>query len=268
MVKISHNIQNTSMVEIENVPHSKGNALKFIHRFLSENDVKNKTVIDVSAGSGYVANLWHEAGAKVQAFDMYPDVFKSDSLTCLPIDLNEKLPIEQNSADYVLLMETIEHIPNQTFLLQELTRILKPRGILIITKPNNSSISGRMANLWVEAERSDMFLSSEAEVIGYDDTHIYNGRVYLCNAQRLRTLAGLAGLQLHKICKNQLSVSSLIWYILVGWFLHIRSFRTLKRMTRKTSNNQEKPILQEQHLLNTNTTLLLHKHLCVLFQKK
>jgi SAM-dependent methyltransferase len=253
--------------QIKQVPHSKGNALKFIHRFLSENDVKNKTVIDVSAGSGYVANLWHEAGAKVQAFDMYPDIFKSDSLACLSIDLNEKLPIESNSADYVVLMETIEHIPNQTFLLQELSRILKPKGILIITKPNNSSLSGRMANLWVEAERSDMFLSSEAEVIGYDDKHIYNGRVYLCNAQRLRTLAGLSGLHLHQICKNQLSISSLVWYIIVGWFLHIRSFKTFKILARKTSNLHEKDILREQHLLNTKQTLLLHKHLCILFQK-
>jgi SAM-dependent methyltransferase len=256
------------MVEIENVPHSKGNALKFIHRFLSENDVKNKSVIDVSAGSGYVANLWHEAGAKVQAFDMYPAVLKSENLTCLPIDLNKNLSIESNLADYVLLMETIEHIPNQQFLLQELARILKPDGLLIITKPNNSSLSGRMANVWVEAERSDMFLSNEASVIGYDDTHIYNGRVFLCNAQRLRTLAGLAGLRFEKVYRNQLSISSLIWYCFLGVFLHFRSYRTYKRLARKTSNVQEKAILAEQHRVNINQTVLLHKHLCVVFKKK
>lgn len=254
--------------EIKQVPHSKGAALEFIHRFVEENDVKGKTVIDVSAGSGYVANLWHEAGANVKAFDMYPDIFKSDSLTCSPIDLNQKLPIESNSADYVLLMETIEHIPNQTSLLQELSRILKPNGILIVTKPNNSSLNGRLGNLWVEAERSDMFLSNEASVIGYDDTHIYNGRVYLCTAQRLRTLAGLAGLKLQKVHANKLSISSLVSYLFLGLFLHLRSFLTLKRLSRKTSNPIEKEILAEQHALNTNQTLLLHKHLCVTFQKK
>lgn len=253
--------------QIKKVPHSKGNALEFIHRYLAENDVAEKTVIDVSAGSGYVANLWHEAGAKVQAFDMYPAVFKSKNLTCFPIDLNKNLPIESNSADYVLLMETIEHIPNQSFLLQELARILKPNGILIVTKPNNSSLSGRMANLWVEAERSDMFLSNEAEVIGYDDTHIYNGRVYLCNAQRLRTLAGLSGLRFEKVYENQLSISSVIWYFIFGLFLHFRSFRTYKRLARKTSNQQEKAILLQQHQLNTNQTVLLHKHLCAVFRK-
>lgn len=254
--------------QIKQVPHSKGAALEFIHRYVEENEVKGKTVIDVSAGSGYVANLWHDAGAKVNAFDMYPDIFKSDSLTCSPIDLNQKLPIESNSADFVLLMETIEHIPNQTSLLQELSRILKPNAILIVTKPNNSSLNGRMGNLWVEAERSDMFLSNEASVIGYDDSHIYNGRVYLCTVQRLRTLAGLAGLKLQKVHANKRSIGSLISYLFLGAFLHLRSFRTFKRLSRKTSNPIEKEILAEQHALNTTQTLLLHKHLCVTFQKK
>ena len=74
--------------QIKQVPHSKGAALEFIHRFVEENDVKGKTVIDVSAGSGYVANLWHNAGAIVKAFDMYHHNFQSDALTCVPIDLN------------------------------------------------------------------------------------------------------------------------------------------------------------------------------------
>ncbi len=254
--------------KIKQVPHSKGAALEFIHRFVETNELTGKTVIDVSAGSGYVANLWHDAGANVQAFDMYPDIFRSDSLACSPIDLNKKLPIDSNLADYVLLMETIEHIPNQTALLQELSRILKPKGLLIITKPNNSSLNGRLGNLWTEAERSDMFLSNEASIIGYDDTHVYNGRVYLCNAQRLRTLAGLAGLRLDKIYPNKLSISSLVWYGILGIFLHLRSFRTFKRLSRKTSNPAEKNILAQQHALNTNQTLLLHKHLCVGFRKE
>jgi SAM-dependent methyltransferase len=253
--------------QIKQVPHSKGNALTFIHRYLSENDVRQKLVIDVSAGSGYVANLWDAAGAEVKAFDMYPDIFRSDKLVCLPIDLDKKLPIESNLADYVLLMETIEHIPNQTFLLQELARILKPNGLLIITKPNNSSLSGRMANVWVEAERSDMFLSNEANVIGYDNDHIYNGRVYLCNLQRLRTLAGLAGLHFHEVYANQLSVSSLFWYFLLGFFLRFRSFFTYRKLAKKTTDPQEKTILQQQHLLNTHPTVLLHKHLCIAFRK-
>jgi hypothetical protein len=81
-------------------------------------------------------------------------------------------------------------------------------------------------------------------------------------------LAGLAGLKLHKVHSNQLSVSSLISYLFLGLFIHLRSFRTFKRMIRKASNPVEKEILEEQHALNINQTLLMHKHLCVTFQKK
>lgn len=253
--------------QIKLVPHSKGNALTFIHQYLAQNDVRQKTVIDVSAGSGYVANLWHKAGATVRAFDMHPDILRSDALTCSPIDLTKPLPIASNSADYVLLMETIEHIPDQTSLLKELARILKPNGLLIITKPNNSSMSGRMANVWVEAERSDMFLSNEAEVIGYDDQHLYNGRVYLCNVQRLRTMASLAGLKYRAVYPNQLSVSSLIWFLFFGVYLYLRSFLTLNKMTKHAHNDREKDVLREQHQLNIHPTVLLHKHLCITFSK-
>ncbi len=251
----------------KDVPHSRPNALAFIHRYLAENDVRKKVVIDVSAGSGFIAGLWQEAGAEVRAYDMYPEMFHSDVLSCFPIDLNYKLPIESEVADYILLMETIEHIPDQLNLLNGLSRILKHDGILIITKPNNSNLSARMANVWVEAEKSNLFLSNEAAAVGYDNKKTYSGRVYLCNVQRLRTLAGLAELHYQEVYSNRLSVSAMLWYFILGGWLHLRSFMTYKKLSAETSNNRERNILLEQHKLNTNRIVLLHKHLCILFRK-
>lgn len=250
------------------VPHSRANGLQFIHNFVSKNDVKGKVVVDVSAGTGYVANLWHEAGAIVLAFDKYPELFKPTEISCKPIDLDEILPIESNTADYVLLMETIEHIPNQYQLLQELSRILKPNGILIVTKPNNSNFSGRLANLVLEAERSDMFLPSEESIIGYDNARRYNPRIFLCGVMKLRTMAHIAGLKTEKVYDNQLSVSSLIWYLFFGIFFHLRTFLTYKKTIRKTEREAEKAAIKEQYLLNMNLSVLLHKHLCITFRKK
>ncbi|MFN3849991.1 MAG: class I SAM-dependent methyltransferase [Spirosomataceae bacterium] len=253
--------------EIKSVPHSRINALKFIHKYLEEVDVKGKTVIDLSAGSGYVANLWHKAGAKVSPYDMFPELLKSDNLKCQKIDLNEKLPIASESADYVLLMETIEHIPNQYQLLNEIGRILKKGGILVLTKPNNSNISSRFANLWLEAERSDMFLPNEKSVIGYDNERIYLGRIFLLGAIKLRTLAGLAGLKVQKVHKNQFGISSLLWFILIGWYYYIRTGLTYSKLKRKLPDYELEP-LKEQHELNRNSTILFHKHLCMTFIKQ
>lgn len=250
------------------VPHSRANGLQFIHNFISENDVNGKVVVDVSAGTGYVANLWHEAGAKVLAFDKYPELFKPTQISCKPIDLDEILPIESNTVDFVLLMETIEHIPNQYQLLEELSRILKPNGLLIITKPNNSNLSGRMANFFLEAERSDMFLPNEESIIGYDNNRRYNPRIFLCGVMKLRTMAHTFGLKTEKVYENQLSVSSLIWYIFFGIFFHIRTFLTYKKTLRKTEREIEKMAITDQYQLNNNYTVLLHKHLCITFRKK
>jgi SAM-dependent methyltransferase len=252
---------------LASVPHSRVNALKFIQNFLQENDIKSKLVVDVSAGSGYVANLWHNAGAKVDAYDLYPELLQSKALKCSKIDLNEKLPIQSNYADFVLLMETIDHIPNQYLLLQELSRILKPNGKLIITKPNNSNIIGRLANLWLESERSDMFLPNEKSVIGYDTERVYLGRIFLCGFQKLRTLAGIAGLKIEKIYPNQKSVSSILWFILVGWFFYLRTFITYRKLYAKSSAG-EKEVLKEQFRTNKNFNVLFQKHLCVCFVKE
>ncbi len=254
-------------VALASVPHSRVNALKFIHKFLNETDVKLKKVVDISAGTGYVANLWVEAGANVEAFDLYPELLQSKTLNCTKIDLNENLPIPSNYADYVLFMETIDHIPNQYLLLQELARILKPNGKLIITKPNNSNIIGRLANLWLESERSDMFLPNEKSEIGYDNNRLYLGRIFLCGFQKLRTLAGLAGLKIEKIYPNQISISSILWFLLIGWFFYLRTFITYKKLFAK-SDIFEKEVLKEQFRTNKNFNVLFQKHLCVSFLKK
>lgn len=252
---------------LASVPHSRLNALIFIERFIQENDIKNKVVVDVSAGTGFVAGLWHKAGAIVEAYDKFPDVFKSNDLHCKEIELNAKLPIESNHADFVLLMETIEHIPDQLQLLQELSRILKPNGKLIITKPNNSNFSGRMANFWLESERANLFLPNEKTVIGYDNEKTYLGRIFLISTQKLRTLAAISNLHIQQIYPNQISVSSVLWGILFGLFFWIRTNLTYRKLVKK-ANPEEQLALRKQLWLNNHPVVLFHKHLCVVFEKK
>lgn len=259
MLKITQNIKS--------ITHSRVNALKFIHKYIDENDVTEKRVLDLSAGAGYVANLFYEKNGAVWAFDMYPELFENKDICCAKIDLNYEFPIEDDFADFVLLMETIDHISNQHQLFQEISRIMKPGGKLIITKPNNSNIIGRLANLWLESERSDMFLVNEKTVIGYDENRPYLGRLFLCGIQKLRTLAAMQGLKIHKIYPNQLSVSSVLWFSVVGLFFVFRTYLTYFKLT-YNANILEKNTLKEQFEINKNFKVLFHKHLCVEFEKE
>jgi 2-polyprenyl-3-methyl-5-hydroxy-6-metoxy-1,4-benzoquinol methylase len=55
-------------------------------------------------------------------------------------DMNkERLSLAENSIDIVTALEVIEHLVNPDNMLQEIYRILKPGGYLIITTPNLAS---------------------------------------------------------------------------------------------------------------------------------
>ena len=51
-------------------------------------------------------------------------------------NLNNGLPLRDNSFDTITAGETIEHLENPAFFLRECKRVLKPKGKLIITTPN------------------------------------------------------------------------------------------------------------------------------------
>ena len=55
------------------------------------------------------------------------------------IDFNDGLPgIADQSHDLVVILEVIEHIVNAEFLLEEIRRVLKPGGALVLSTPNFS----------------------------------------------------------------------------------------------------------------------------------
>lgn len=51
------------------------------------------------------------------------------------VDLNETIPIEDNSFDTILATDVLEHIANPELCIHEIERLLKPRGKLILAVP-------------------------------------------------------------------------------------------------------------------------------------
>lgn len=124
--------------EIAGDPES---GLEFIY---SLNIAKDSDILDIGTFTGFLpAKLYQNGYLNVKGVDIaeeaisygqkkYP--FLRDNL----ISFNgEKLPFPDNYFDIVLMFDVIEHIPNiDTFLKQEVGRILKKGGRLIFQTPN------------------------------------------------------------------------------------------------------------------------------------
>ena len=62
------------------------------------------------------------------------------SILWLQSDLNYPIPVPDNSYNFVVSTEVIEHLENPRATFREFYRLLRPGGILIVTTPNQESV--------------------------------------------------------------------------------------------------------------------------------
>ena len=246
----------------EEIPHTRKNALAFFEKFLKQTDVRGKKVIDLSAGSGYIINQFHKAGAEVSLYDLFPDQNTMCPVQCQQIDLQKKFPIDSATADYAILGETIEHLPNQYFFFQESARILKPGGTLILTTPNSSSLRSRLSQFLMESEHYSTPAPNETDAFtkwpGSNDG--YFSKLFISGLHRLRTLAAINGLKIKQVHRSPASSTS---YLLLAWYpvLYYYSRKNKNRQVKNDPANRE--VFEEIFRLNTSVSVLTSKHLIV-----
>lgn len=68
-------------------------------------------------------------------------------------DISKKFPYENKSFDFVFAGEVIEHIIDTRHFLNEIKRILKPGGFLILTTPNLARLDDRIKFIFGKAPR-------------------------------------------------------------------------------------------------------------------
>jgi ubiquinone/menaquinone biosynthesis C-methylase UbiE len=65
------------------------------------------------------------------------------------VDLNKnRLPYDNESFDIVTATEIIEHLENPRSFLRDISRILKPQGICVLSTPNVLSLNSRLRYLF------------------------------------------------------------------------------------------------------------------------
>jgi ubiquinone/menaquinone biosynthesis C-methylase UbiE len=102
--------------------------------------------LDVPLGPGAMALELMERGYKVHGLDI--DVAQSahlpTSIERVIGTLNKPMPFSDGEFDLVTSLEGIEHVENHTLMLQEIGRVLKPGGHLILSTPNICNLEERL----------------------------------------------------------------------------------------------------------------------------
>ena len=235
----------------------------------------NKIVLDIPAGNGVTTEILLEIGAKVEAFDLFPEYFMLKNIECKRADIAENIPVSENYADMLICQEGIEHFSDQLMTFKEFNRVLKHHGKLLITTPSYSNLSSKFSYLLFESETIKQMPANEIDDIWMSDktisNKIYHGHIFMIGLQKLRILAKLSGFKIQEIRYMRLSKGSLFLFPFLYPFIfissYLRYFRNIKKH-KEIPTSFKIEVYQEQLKININPKNLLNKHIFIVFEKE
>lgn len=136
-------------------------------------DTPRGSLLDVPSGEGALAKRLIELGFEVSCCDLYPQIFKLESVENRQGNLDSRLPYEDSLFDYVVCIEGLEHIENPANAMREFSRLLKPDGTLIVSVPNIMNIEERLK--WLIFGYSSHFKPLSADALRNHKYHEMGG---------------------------------------------------------------------------------------------
>lgn len=128
--------------------------IEHLHRYaIAQKITSNKIVLDIASGEGYGSFLISKNATKVYGVDVdeksihhaKTKYVSSDNIEFI-VGSTDAIPLADNSVDVVISFETIEHHDKHDLMMQEVTRVLKKDGLLLISSPEKSIYNERDAN--------------------------------------------------------------------------------------------------------------------------
>lgn len=104
---------------------------------------KNTIILDIGCGTGVLKKYLPEPqihGIDISQTAIEEAIKVYESANAMNLD-EEQLPFDDNKFDYVVCLDTIEHLFDPNHALEESYRALAKNGILIISTPNILNIS-------------------------------------------------------------------------------------------------------------------------------
>ncbi|PLY08272.1 MAG: SAM-dependent methyltransferase, partial [Desulfuromonas sp.] len=163
-------------------PETSGPILvEHLHRYSAvRNLCYEKAVLDIACGEGYGSNLLATVAASVVGVDISDDAIKHACERYRRSNLEflhgecACIPLDDSCVDVVISFETIEHHKQHQEMMAEIKRVLKPKGLLVISSPDkheHSIVPGYESEFHVK----ELF---RQEFIDLVSTHFINQDVY------------------------------------------------------------------------------------------
>jgi glycosyltransferase involved in cell wall biosynthesis len=105
-------------------------------------------LVDLGCGQGNCARALDGLFRAYVGCDLvrYSDFPRGERLGFRTVDLNvPPYPLESESADAVVAVETIEHVENARALVREMTRVVRHGGWVVVTTPNQLSLASKLS---------------------------------------------------------------------------------------------------------------------------
>jgi SAM-dependent methyltransferase len=155
-------------------------------------------VLDLGCGDGDYAALLKQQGFDVVAADIDKKRFRHDGAVPFEIcDITRVLPFADNSFDYVLLMEVVEHLRDPYDCLPRIHRVIKKGGSLVLSTPNILNMKSRFRFLFEGAY--DYFREAPLDQVKNPKEKIFNLHLFPYRYQELEYLLSASGFDIADI---------------------------------------------------------------------
>jgi SAM-dependent methyltransferase len=122
--------------------------IEHLHRYaFAQSYCKDKEVLDIASGEGYGTYLLSKVARNITGVDIdgaavaYAKKKYTAANLAYIAGSAEKIPVADHSMDVVVSFETLEHLDKQEEMMQEIKRVMRPDGVLIISTPEKKNYS-------------------------------------------------------------------------------------------------------------------------------
>lgn len=207
---------------------------RFYPDYVSENDVfadcvarnlkKDSIVLDAGCGSGiFFPYSWKQRVRFLVGCDMSSGLTRNANLTsAVSADLRE-LPFATESFDLIFSRYVLEHLDSPQRVFDELARVLKPGGKLIVLTPSKYHYVTFVGNL-----TPHWFHEIVGRVRGNSAHDIFPTRFRANTKSQIISLAGAAGLSVSEFITTEARPNYLMWS-LPSFLVGVMYERTVNR---------------------------------------